>query len=116
MPLADFASEGQEADVPEQVSAGSHSPVDVRHVVPEAANASDGQLVDDPLHVSATSQAPFCARQTVPLESAVQAPRWPARLHAPQVPVQALSQQIPLTQNPDAHWLLLLQPRPNEPS
>ena len=64
-----------------------------------------GQVRAVPLHVSATSQAPAAARQTVPLESAVQVPRWPARLQAPQVPVQALSQQTPLTQKPEAHWL-----------
>jgi hypothetical protein len=116
VPLGDFASFGQAAEKPLQVSAGSHSPVDARQTVPEAAKPSDGQLVEEPLHVSATSQPPFWARQTVPLDRGVQVPRCPARLQAPQVPVQALSQQMPLTQKPEAHWLLLLQLRPNEAS
>jgi hypothetical protein len=117
VPLAFFASAGQLADVPVQVSAASHTSTAARQRVVEGRNPSAGQVTAVPLHVSATSHTPFAARQTVPLASGVQVPRCPARLHASQMPaLQALSQQMPFVQKPEAHWLLLLQPRPNEPS
>src|SRR6185312_11172205 len=42
--------------------------------------------------------------------------RWPARLQAPHVPVQAVLQQIPAEQKPDEHWLFEVHPSPNEAS
>jgi len=117
VPLAFLLSDGQLAEDPVQVSAASHSPAAARQTVVDGASASDGHVRAVPLHVSATSQEPAAARQTVPLLSAVHVPRCPARLQAPQVPVlQALLQQIPAEQKPDEHWLLVVQPRPNEAS
>src|SRR5205807_9543788 len=66
VPAAFFASAGQLALEPVQVSATSHSPAAARHVVPAATNASAGQVVLLPVQVSATSQAPAEGRQTVP--------------------------------------------------
>jgi hypothetical protein len=103
VPLVFLVSAGQLAEVPVQVSATSHSPAAARQTVVDGARASDGQVSVVPSQVSATSQLPAAARQTVPLASAVQLPRWPARLQAPQVPVQAELQQMPLEQNPEEH-------------
>ena len=117
VPLAFFASAGQLADVPVQVSAVSHWSAAARQTVGDDANLSAGQVRAVPLQVSATSQAPAEARQTVPLASGVQAPRWPAKLQASQVPLlQAESQHAPFVQKPEAHWLLVLHPSPNEAS
>jgi hypothetical protein len=95
VPLAFLASEGQVAEVPEQVSATSHSPVEARHTVPAlpagcwqaafepshwslvqglpssvqavplAFLASEGQVAEEPVQVSARSHSPAAARQTV---------------------------------------------------
>jgi hypothetical protein len=116
VPLVFLLSAGQLAEEPVQVSAASHSPAAARQTVVEGASASDGQVRAVPLHVSATSQAPAAARQTVPVVSAVHVPRWPARLHAPQVPAQAVLQQMPLEQKPDEHWLLVVHPSPKDAS
>src|SRR5262249_13219649 len=60
-----FASLGQAAEVPVQVSATSHTPAEARHTVVEGWKPSAGQAADVPVHVSATSQGPADARQTV---------------------------------------------------
>ena len=67
--------------------------------------AADLEAVFDvPVQVSATSQAPFAARQIGPAATGEQVPTLPVRLHDEQAPVQAVLQQMPLTQvNPDAH-------------
>ena len=50
---------------------------------------------------------PLEARQTDPAAIGEQVPTLPARLQDEQAPVQALLQQMPLTQvSPDAHWLV----------
>jgi hypothetical protein len=110
------ASAGQSADAPVQASAASQSPTAARQVVAGPARASVGQVTDVPVQVSATSQTPADPRQVIVPPSGLQVPTNPGRLQAPQPPLQALSQQTPPTQKPLAHWLLLLQPRPNEPS
>jgi hypothetical protein len=113
VPLPFFTSAGQPADVPVQFSARSHSPAGDLQTVLDDLKPSAGQVTTVPLQVSATSQVPAEARQTVPLARGVQVPRCPARLHASQVPVlHAVSQQIPFTQNADAHWLFEEHPRP----
>src|SRR5205823_3562144 len=94
------ASTGQAAAVPVHFSATSHTPTAARQVVAFDRNASAGQVVAAPLQVSATSQAPAAARQTVPLGATEQVPTLPATLQAWQAPVQAVSQQTPLTQKP----------------
>jgi hypothetical protein len=109
-------SAGQALVVPLQVSGTSHTPFALRQTVPSTATASVGQVNDDPLQVSAASQAPFWARQTVPLDAAEQVPTWPARLHTPQPPLQAVSQQTPFAQNPVAHWLFDVHCKAKDPS
>jgi hypothetical protein len=116
VPFDFLVSAGQAAEEPVQVSARSHSPAAARQTVVDEAKPSAGQVMDVPLQVSATSQDPADARHTVPLGSAVQVPSEPTRLQAPQVPVQAVLQQTPLTQKPDAHWLFDEHERPNEAS
>src|SRR5437867_4091625 len=59
-------SAGQLALDPEQNSAGSQTPVEVRHSVVEGLKASVGQVVLEPVQVSATSQSPATARHTAP--------------------------------------------------
>jgi len=110
------ASAGQAADVPVQVSATSQAPADARQSVPAATIESAGQAADVPLQVSGTSHRPADPRQMVPLFTGEQVPTWPGKLQAPQAPVQAVSQQTPLTQKPVTHWLFEVQLRPNEPS
>ena len=94
-------------------SATSQEPAAARQIVDDEASASAGQLSDVPLQVSATSQAPLAARQIGPAATGEQVPTLPARLQDEQAPVQAVLQQMPLTQvNPDAHWLLAPQTPP----
>jgi hypothetical protein len=69
-----------------------------------------------PEHVSAASQAPAAAWQTVPAGFAEQVPMLPARLQAPQPPLQALLQHTPSTQKPVAHWPFEVQELANETS
>src|SRR5207302_1358157 len=61
-----LASAGQLGPLPEQNSAGSHSPPEARHCVLEDANPSAGQVVLVPVQVSATSHTPADVRHTVP--------------------------------------------------
>jgi hypothetical protein len=99
--------------VPLQVSATSQVPADARQTVDDGASAFAGQSSDVPLQVSATSQSPFLARQIGPAATGEQVPTLPARLQDEQAPVQALLQQMPLTQvSPDAHWLVAPQAPP----
>src|SRR5439155_38526 len=58
VPLDALASAGQLGPLPEQNSAGSHSPPEARHCVLEDANPSAGQVVLVPVQVSPTSQTP----------------------------------------------------------
>lgn len=76
----------------------------MRHTVDAGDSTLAGHDSPDPLHVSAGSHWPADARQVVPFASAVHVPSEPARLHAPQPPLHALSQQTPFTQLPDGHW------------
>src|SRR5207253_2354212 len=61
-----FPSSGQLALLPEQCSAGSHSPADGRQTMVVDLKASTGQVAVVPVQISAMSQAPAAARQTVP--------------------------------------------------
>ena len=61
-----FASAGQAASDPVQVSAESHAPAAARHSTVAGAKASVGQETLVPVHVSATSQPPAAARHSVP--------------------------------------------------
>src|SRR5207237_3184077 len=70
VPAGVFASAGQAALVPVQVSATSQPPAAARHSTLAGWKASAGQAGFVPLQVSATSQAPAAARHTVPA--------WPA--------------------------------------
>jgi hypothetical protein len=98
------ASVGQTVDVPVHFSATSHVPAAARQTVDDEATPSAGQSSDVPPQVSATSHVPFAARQTVPAAMGEQVPTLPARLQDEQAPVQAVLQQMPLTQvSPDAH-------------
>ena len=116
VPLAFLASAGHVADVPVQFSPGRTRRRPRGRRSSTAAKPSVGQVSAVPLQVSATSQAPADARQTVPFASGEQVPRWPARLQAPQVRVQAVSQQTPFAQNPVGHWLFEVHPSPNDAS
>src|SRR6185437_5906084 len=89
---------------------------DPRQTVPSAATASVGQVSEVPVQVSATSHASDFARQTVPFDAAEQVPTCPVRLQTPHPPLQAVSQQTPLTQNPVAHWLFEVHDSENEAS
>src|SRR5207247_8686734 len=82
-PDALFASGGQLALVPVQVSARSQTPADARHTVPEERNPSVGHAVLEPEHTSTASHGPTAARQTVP------AGRLPSLGQLVLVPVQA---------------------------
>jgi hypothetical protein len=62
----DRASVGHAALDPVQVSEGSQTPAELRHVVLEDTNTFAGHAVFVPVHVSATSQIPAVARQTAP--------------------------------------------------
>ena len=99
-----------------QVSTTSQAPAEARHTVVEDAKLSAGQVSAVPLQVSATSQAPAEARQVVPPATGEHVPTLPERLQAPQPPLQALSQQTPLTQNPVAHWVFEVHVNANEAS
>jgi hypothetical protein len=116
VPARTKLSTGQAADVPVQVSATSQASAEARHTVPDDTTESAGHVVDVPLHVSGTSHVPADVRQIVPVATGEQVPTFPGRLHAPQVPVQAVLQQTPLTQKPVTHWLFEVQPTPNDPS
>lgn len=116
VPLVFLASAGQLAEDPVQFSARSHSPAAARQPVVAGAKPSVGQVTDVPLQVSATSQTLTEARHTVPLVIGEQMPTLPVRLQAPQPPLQAVSQQTPPTQKPEAHWLADVHERPEEPS
>jgi hypothetical protein len=146
VPAAANPSAGQVALVPEQVSAASQAPTAARQTAPALPTgcwqltlepshwsfvqafpssvqavplgffASAGQLVEVPLHVSAASHSPAAARQLVPLPTGEQIPTFPGRLQAPHPPLQAVSQQTPFAQNPEAHWLPELQESPKDGS
>jgi hypothetical protein len=62
-----------------------------------------------PLHAPCP---PHSLLGSVPLAWGLQLPTEPARLHASQKPVQALSQHTPSRQKPLAHWLLAVQDAP----
>lgn len=65
VPFDFFASTGQLAELPGQVSATSHSPATGRHEVPLARKLSAGHAAEDPVQFSTTSHAPALERQTV---------------------------------------------------
>jgi hypothetical protein len=67
VPLAVKPSAGQLADVPEHLSAGSHSPAEARQVVALVLKMSAGQVADVPVHFSSASQTPFAPRHVTPL-------------------------------------------------
>jgi hypothetical protein len=52
------------------------------------------------------------SEHAVPLALGAQVPMDPAMLHAEHSPVQLVSQQTPLTQNPETHWLALVHDTP----
>jgi hypothetical protein len=70
-----FASAGQVALVPLQVSVMSHGPWEALHTWPEGDLTSPGQMALLPLHTSAGSQAPNEGLQTKPLPSSRGTPR-----------------------------------------
>jgi hypothetical protein len=109
-PTGAFASTGQVADEPEQTSAGSHKPVDPRHVAP-ALPAGCWQTRLVPSQRSSVQGLPSSA-QAVPPALGEQVPTKPGRLHAEQSPMQARLQQTPLAQNPELHWLAFVQTSP----
>ena len=80
---ASNAFAGQLPVLPLQLSLGSHSPTEVRHVAPRATNALPGHETLDPVHLSAASHAPAATRHIV-VEVAN-----PAAGHASAVPLQA---------------------------
>jgi hypothetical protein len=94
----------------------SQEPALERQTVVDDAKPSAGHVREVPLHVSWISHVPFWARHTVPLATAEQVPTFPVRLHAPQPPLQAVSQQTLLTQNPVTHWLFAVQLNANDTS
>jgi hypothetical protein len=112
-PAAFFASAGQLVWVPLHVSATSHAPTAIRHTVP-AFPALCWQLTLVPLHKSVVHAFPSSAQ--VVGATAEQVPTLPVRLHEPQPPLQAVSQQTPLTQKPVAHWLFVVQVRADDGS
>jgi len=116
VPFAFIVSAGHAACVPVQFSATSHSPAADRQEVVEGAKASVGQVRAVPLQVSVTSHVPADARHVVPLVTAEQVPTFPARLQAPQPPLQAVSQQTPFTQNPVAHCVPVMHDSANDGS
>ena len=59
------ASAGHVLELPEQLSATSHTPVADRQTVPAGARASGGQVPPEPGQLSAGSQAPADGRQVV---------------------------------------------------
>ena len=65
VPFVFFASPGQLADVPGQLSATSHSPPAPRQIDVEDANVSAGQAAPVPVQLSATSQTSATGRQTL---------------------------------------------------
>jgi len=69
-----------------------------------------------PAWQTSVSVQAFPSLQAVPLLFDEQTPNEPARLHAWHWPVQAVLQQMPFAQNPEAHWLLDEQPTPNDAS
>jgi len=94
MPLAGrhravlFASAGQVADPPVQLSTRSQKPADARQTVDELARASAGQVFDAPVQVSTGSQIPVDGRHTALLFASAG--------HAPALPVQfSEGSQIP---------------------
>jgi len=66
VPAALFASAGQLAADPVQLSAGSHSPADGRQTVLAGSKVSAGHTVLVPVQLSATSHGPATARQVAP--------------------------------------------------
>jgi hypothetical protein len=58
---------GHEAELPLQYSAGSQTPDELRHTVPEGLSAFAGQLGEAPVQYSAASHVPLAALQTVEL-------------------------------------------------
>jgi hypothetical protein len=77
VPAGLFASAGQVAALPGQLSVGSHSPAEPRHSVVAGWNASGGHVVLVPVQVSSTSQTPAEARHVAP---ALPAGCWQASL------------------------------------
>jgi hypothetical protein len=100
VPLGFFASAGQVALLPGQVSAMSQPPTaSARQTVDVGAKPLAGHAVDEPLHVSATSQPPgAAARHTVPFDSGLHVPTCPGCVQLPQPLLHAVLQQTPLTQ------------------
>ena len=63
------SSVGQLTSSPVHVSAGSQTPVELRHSVAADSKPSAGQLTPEPVHVSATSQMSAAARHSVAADS-----------------------------------------------
>jgi len=66
MPDPPAPSTGHVAEVPEQFSATSQTPIEGRHTVVDGAKPLVGQVDDVPLQTSGTSHAPAAARHSVP--------------------------------------------------
>jgi len=98
---------GHVALLPVHDSARSHSLSAARQSVPPARYLSTGHCTDTPSHISLSSQSPFTVRHVTDEGSGLQLPAIPDWLHDWQSlgspPPQALSQQTPSTQLPDAH-------------
>ena len=94
--------------VPLQVRAGVN--VDPAHeAATQVVPAMYSRQVPPPSQVPSLPQvaAPasvHCPRGSVPFGTFEHAPRVPATAHERQVPVQAVRQQIPCSQNPELHW------------
>ena len=77
-------------------------------------------IVDAGWHAPAEQASPtvhaFASSHAVPVALGEQVPTSPGRLHALHWPLQALSQQTPLAQKPDVHWLPDVQPSAKEGS
>ena len=114
VPFGFLLSVGQLVDVPVQDSARSQSVAAARQVTP-ALPAGCWQIVLDPLHLSAVHTLPSSV-QPVPFALGEQVPAKPVELHAPHSSKQAVSQQTPLTQNPDAHCDAAVQDLPRDGS
>src|SRR5207249_3121326 len=111
LPAATFASAGQSAPVPPQLSGASHSSTAARHSVPGAAKPSAGQSALVPSQLSATSQAPAAARHTVPaacLASAGQLALVPVQVSASSQAPVAARHTVPAW--PAGCWHALLLP------
>jgi hypothetical protein len=111
--------------VPSQTSGTSQAPRALRQTRPAGATLSGGQVVETPSQNSVTSQGPTPSRQTVVFAAvAPQIPLTAAPALLEQawqslgsLPPQAVEQQTPSAQKPDAHWVGSLHawPRFNVP-